>query len=179
MTLFTARRAALVLFALSLQACSTLSEKQCKQGDWYDIGLRDGAEGYGGDRLTKHSEACTEYGITPNREAYEKGRGEGLKAYCAPDHAYRIGRNGGYYRGGCPASLETAFLRKFEAGKQVHDIESRVNRLYNEITDLENDMDKEKDMAQRARLRERIRDRQRERDELQRRLTVLEIKGES
>jgi hypothetical protein len=168
--------AGVVLFCVS--GCATLSEKQCKQGDWYDVGLRDGAEGYGGDRLTKHTDACREYSIIPNREAYEKGRGEGLKSYCAPDNAYRIGRSGGYYRGGCPASLESAFLRKFEAGKQVHTLEARVNRLYSEITELENEMDREKDFARRASLREKIRDRQRERDELQRRLTVLEIKGD-
>lgn len=160
-------------------ACSTLSEKQCKQGDWYDIGLRDGLEGHGVDRLSKHSEACTEYGVSPNREAYDKGRGEGLKSYCAPDKAFRLGRRGGYYRGGCPASMEAAFLRKFEAGKQLHDIDSRVTRLYNEITSLENEMDKETDVGKRMRLRERIRDRQRERDELSRRMTVLEIKGDN
>ncbi len=167
-----------LLALVFLAGCNTLSEKQCKQGDWFDIGLKDGMEGYGGDRLKKHSDACREYGVSANVPAYEKGRGEGLKSYCSPENAFRIGRTGGYYRGGCPAILETAFLRKFEAGKQLYEIESRVNRLYNEITDLENDMDKEKDVARRAQLRERIRDRQRERDELQRRLTVLEIKGD-
>ncbi len=164
---------------LFYSACSTLSEKQCKQGDWYEIGMKDGLEGHGVDRLQKHSEACTEYGVSPNKPAYEKGRDEGLKSYCSSDNAFNLGRNGGYYRGGCPASMEPAFLRKYESGKQLHDMQARVTRLYNEITDLENEMDREKDVNQRVRLRERIRDRQRERDELQRRLTVLEIKGDS
>ncbi len=167
-----------LLFVVVLSACATLSENQCKQGDWYDIGVRDGSGGYGGDRLNKHSEACQEYGVAPNREAYEKGRGEGLKSYCSPDNAYHMGRRGGSYRGGCPAELETAFLRKFEAGRQIYEVEARVNSLYRQITNLENDMDKEKDVGRRVRLREQIRDRQREKDNLQRRLTVLEIKGE-
>jgi len=166
------------LVALAIAGCNTLSERQCKQGDWYDIGLKDGMEGYAADRLAKHSEACREYGISANVPAYEKGRGEGLKSYCSPDNAFRIGRTGGYYRGGCPASLESSFLRKFEAGKQLYVIETRLNGLYNQITELENEMDREKDVAKRSQIRERIRDRQKERDELQRRLTVLEIKGD-
>lgn len=168
--------ASVLMFAVC--GCSTLSEKQCKQGDWYEIGLKDGMEGYGGDRLRKHAEACGEYGISPNTPAYEKGRGEGLKSYCSAENGFRIGRTGGYYRGGCPATLEVQFLRKYEAGKQLYQIENRVNRLYTEITDLENEMDKEKDVARRVQIREKIRDRQKERDELQRRLTVLEIKGD-
>ena len=64
------------VFAL-LGACTTLSEDSCEAGDWFSIGVADGAVGRTADFVTKHAEACARYGIRPNQSQWEDGRQRG------------------------------------------------------------------------------------------------------
>lgn len=74
----------LVILCLSLllAGCASLSEKECKRGDWSAIGQKDGERGLSLSRLESHQKACGEYGINPDKVSYERGHGAGAKIYC-------------------------------------------------------------------------------------------------
>ena len=61
--------------ALLLGSCATMSEDQCRVGDWGGQGLRDGSAGLPMSRLDDHAEACAKHGVapdvTPYRSAYQ------------------------------------------------------------------------------------------------------------
>lgn len=74
-------------------SCSSLSEKECKSGDWAAIGRKDGERGYSDGRLESHQKACSEYGITIDANQYQSARQEGLLTYCSTT-GERHGREG-------------------------------------------------------------------------------------
>lgn len=133
--------AATVLVAWGLSACATLSEGECRTANWYEIGRADGANGQPRARLFEHADACAEYGILPNDEAYYAGRDDGLARYCTPESGFREGRQGNDYQGVCPPGAESAFLRAFNDGAAIHDVEAEIERLEREIDSVENRID--------------------------------------
>lgn len=101
------RGAALLAAALALGACTTTAvpPRECPHVDWRAVGLADGAEGRGRDRLAEHRANCAEVGVVPDADAWETGRQEGLEAYCTPTVAFRLGVEGRRMNPVCPASL--------------------------------------------------------------------------
>jgi hypothetical protein len=73
------RCALIVAFASS---CASLSEKDCKTGNWSEIGKRDGERGMSEGRLESHQKACSEYGVTVDAGQYFNGRSQGIVTYC-------------------------------------------------------------------------------------------------
>jgi hypothetical protein len=119
-------RSSIVLIALAIAGCSTMSKNECLSVDWRTIGYEDGTAGYPGDRIAQHRKACAKYGVVPDLALYQAGRDEGLREYCRPTNGYRLGAGGGSYGGVCPADLEPAFTRSFESGHQLYMLEARV-----------------------------------------------------
>lgn len=75
-----------ILMAASLLAlcgCASLSEKDCKNGNWASIGQKDGERGMSKDRIDSHAKACAEYGISPDASQYNTGFMSGNKKYCS------------------------------------------------------------------------------------------------
>lgn len=169
----------LCLFALVLiglfSGCASLSKDECLQGDWHYLGVKDGTKGRAISRFEKYQDACSEYGVIPSRELYAKGRDEGLKTYCTPQNGYDEGIRGNRYYHVCPKSLEPAFLRRYDLGKQIYSLQWELDRTDSNITRLENRLDEEVDSSRRRSIRWEIRDLRRKRDRLQRKLMVLEI----
>jgi hypothetical protein len=94
--------------------------------DWRTVGYEDGAAGYPGSRIGVHRRACGEHGVTPDFDAYQAGRAEGLMEYCTAANGYRIGAAGGRYEGVCPIEREGEFVRAFSEGHELHVLRSRV-----------------------------------------------------
>lgn len=147
-----------------LSGCATLSESQCRIQDWYGIGMDDGLQGYRSDRMASHQEACAEYGVTVNRDAYLKGYDEGLRRFCTPANGYALGREGKPYYGVCTGPEAVDFQDAYNQGKWEHDVEDRLDDVEREIRDVENQMRK-KDLSkkERDRLISEIRELERER----------------
>lgn len=144
MALAPHRLAALALLLLAapvLSACATLSEAECRVGDWYSIGQTDGYHGRPAARLADHAAACTDYGIMPDRAAYTAGREDGLRQYCQPARGYREGLAGNGYAGVCPLGQERGFLTGFEAGREVADVAAQAERVERRIDLLEQALD--------------------------------------
>ena len=120
--------AGLAMACLGLSSCATtLSKNECLAMDWRTIGYEDGAHGYPGSRIGVHRKACGEYGVTPDFDAYQKGRNEGLLEFCTAANGYRVGASGGQYGGVCPAEREEDFLMAWSEGHEVHVLRSRVS----------------------------------------------------
>src|SRR5688500_7930284 len=55
------------------QGGATLSERECRDQDWYGIGADDGYDGAPASQIDAHRAACAEFGIEPDSEQYEAG----------------------------------------------------------------------------------------------------------
>jgi hypothetical protein len=120
----------LVIPLLALAACATLSEDECRGGDWYRIGTSDGAEGRRADFILQHAKACNKFGIRPNQTQWLRGREDGLPFYCTPAKAFDEGRRGQHLSPVCPADKLATLRRANERGL-------RLNRIEREIAEIE------------------------------------------
>jgi len=118
-------------------SCASLSKNQCLQANWYEIGNRDGSLGKPRSLFQSHYDACLEYGVHADRQAYYRGRAEGLQSYCTYDNGLAQGKLGKSYKQVCPPGLEADFLAGFEKGKRVHAYQSKVAALENRCKSIE------------------------------------------
>jgi hypothetical protein len=128
--------AALCLMVLG--ACASLTQEECRAGDWASIGQTDGAEGRVADtQFARHVKACEKAGVTPDQARWQDGYARGLQTYCTPDTGLREGLAGRRYRDVCPAAAEARFLQGYDLGLADHDARARVEALRREISDLQ------------------------------------------
>ena len=137
------RFAAVVLVGATfvLSGCATMSGDECLTSDWRAIGYEDGSQGYASSRLGQHRKACAKHGVTPDFQAYQTGRDEGLKEYCQPQRGYNLGVGGGRYNGVCPSHLEPGFLDAYRTGAQLYTLRSNVNNANYQIGAKQRELD--------------------------------------
>jgi len=142
--------------------CATLSKNECLESDWFEIGRRDGSMGKPRALFQQHSKACGKHGVSPDREAYYKGRDEGLKFYCTRDNGFEQGRLGQSYRYVCPSELEPVFFAGYQKGRELYQYESKVKNLENRIKSIEEQIQKKEKIRYSSKVsdgkRSRIRD---------------------
>ena len=136
-------KAAYALPFVLLAACATLSEEECRAGNWYDIGLHDGKAGRTTDYLTKHTKACAKHGIAPNQNQWEDGRQDGLPFYCRPVRAWQEGAKGRSLSPVCPVAgldrLEQANWRGrtyYRIGQDIAEAEREIGSINRALTSL-------------------------------------------
>lgn len=127
----------MVLLALAAAGCASLSEKQCRSGDWTAVGRADGAKGLPAQELERHREACAGYGVKPDTARYRAGHAQGLAEYCTPRGGYVSGRSGSTYRDACPAATADAFLQAHRDGRDVQVLLDEVKSLRRRIDELQ------------------------------------------
>ena len=62
---------------LALALCggrAVMSESECVNADWGEVGRNDGLEGKRAEELVRYQDACLQYGVTPNGDAYALAR---------------------------------------------------------------------------------------------------------
>ncbi len=130
---------ALIAF-LALASCETLTDDQCLAADWARIGFADGTEGKSPQHIQAHARACADVGVTPDQRAWLRGREQGLRLYCTPEKAYRVGRRGGSIREGCTAAELTRMDPAYDWGRnywrielEIDDLRSDIRRINHEI----------------------------------------------
>ena len=117
--------------------CASMSKNQCLQADWYEIGTRDGSLGKPRTLFQSHYDACLEYGVHADRQAYYRGRAAGLQSFCTYDNGLAQGKQGKTYRQVCPPGLEPDFLAGFERGKRIFVYANRIAALENQLKTIE------------------------------------------
>ena len=122
------RQRAIVFSALiALSGCATtMNENECKISDWREVGYVDGTRGMLPDHIATYRKECADYQVTPDLQAYNEGRQEGLTFYCRPQRGYELGAKGRRYQGVCPSELEGDFLYAYRAGRTFYDLKARL-----------------------------------------------------
>ncbi len=69
-----------------LTGCSGLTESDCLQADYFQIGLEEGKQGNLANRISIYQKYCSEYALSADTEQYYKGREIGLKTFCSPNN---------------------------------------------------------------------------------------------
>ena len=130
-----------------LIGCATLSKNECLQADWFEIGRGDGNVGKPRSIFQDHYEACLEHSVHADRQAYYKGREEGLKFFCTKPNGFEQGRRGRSYRYVCPPELEPEYRAGFNIGREFYKYESKINSLEKRLKNIENQIEtKEKQL---------------------------------
>ncbi len=127
--------------AMTMTGCATLSEGECQAGNWSDMGYRDGENGAKRGRLADYANACSEYGVNINRDAYLTSYEAGLAQYCVPDNGFDIGRKGRSYNNVCGAPQYGAFRDAYAQGRSIYDMEREHERLIGALDDVEEEID--------------------------------------
>jgi Protein of unknown function (DUF2799) len=136
----------LIALPLVLLGCATLSEDQCRAGDWREIGFSDGTNGRTADYVAKHAKACADYGIDPDVTAWEAGRQKGLPLYCTPRRAYEEGSKGRELSPVCPAAVAGDLrddnrrgLIWHRIGQDIAEASREIDRINAELASLPGD----------------------------------------
>ena len=105
-----------LLFLAPLASCTTVSEEECRGGDWQAIGFQDGVDGRDTRFVENHTKACASVGVAPDIAEWEQGREEGLVVYCTPLRNYLLGRRGIVAKEICPAELQAMLTSENRRG---------------------------------------------------------------
>ena len=123
----------LLLLTGLLSGCASLTEDECAIGDWAAVGANDASQGQKTSRFFVHQKACKRYNILPDQAQYIEGYRRGLLKYCTPTNGFNVGRNGYTYQNICPSDAEAQFMRGYERGKNLHDIETAMADARNRL----------------------------------------------
>lgn len=104
----------------ALQACTTMSPKECRNANWRDVGLRDGLAGEPLTTLDARSKDCADANVMVDVPLYLEGRNQGLPDYCRLDNAARLGLSGRGYYGVCAPGIDAEFRRRHALGMDVY-----------------------------------------------------------
>lgn len=126
------RAAIPIAFMAFLGACASLTPEQCQTGDWRAIGYNDGVQGRLESYISRHFDACGKVGITPDVQAWQAGRQQGLPLYCTPQNAYNVGRGGQDLSPVCPASQQNTLYRSWDWGQEYYLITQQISEYESE-----------------------------------------------
>lgn len=132
----------IVLAALVMSGCASMSSEECALSDWSAVGYEDGSRGYTTERFSNHRKACAKHGVSADFRAYQEGRDEGLVEFCQPSRGYNLGVNGGKYNGVCDVALEEEFLDAYRVGNQLYGLRANVNSANSRIASRERELDR-------------------------------------
>lgn len=117
-----------LLIALFLAGCESLSPAECATANWRQLGLQDGGRGEN-DRAAAYFESCSKANIAVDVNNYRAGRAEGLQGYCRPANALHEGLAGRSYRGVCPPPLDQSFRSIYDIAWRAQDTSQAMARL--------------------------------------------------
>lgn len=115
----------LILVAVVVSSCTTLSKEDCQTMNWNERGTSDALQGKTSKVFADYTQTCSKHGIAVNQDEYAKGRTRGLRLFCTYENGQQFGREGESYNGVCPQKLETEFLKGYRMGKREYEIEQK------------------------------------------------------
>ncbi|MFQ6549961.1 DUF2799 domain-containing protein [Aestuariibius sp. 2305UL40-4] len=131
-----------VLFMI-LSSCAEITDLHCANINWYDFGYRTGLDGKSSSVVTREAGVCRASATLPDEDRALEGYRAGLRAYCTPRNAFRVGQRG--------EDLSTACTRdELSVMEQSHLVGLRDRRLWQQIRNLERDRDALRDRRDNA-----------------------------
>lgn len=119
-----------VLFIL-FAGCSTITEKECRKGDWYGLGIQDGSKGEKAVKYFDYEAACIEYRVKADRKRYNEGHKIGLKSYCLYEKGKELGLAGDSNHGLCDDMAD--FNKGYQDGLALYQREQEKKELKEQI----------------------------------------------
>lgn len=155
---------AVLLLAVAVSGCETMTPNECKTANWRDIGVRDGLKGEPAETFNSRAGDCAKAGVQADMKQYLAGREQGLQNYCKLENAVPLGLSGGSYGGVCSPMVDVEFRRRHQAAKAVYDMRAKVSdlasrgeRAQRRLRDADHDEDKQLKAADKEDDRKRIR----------------------
>lgn len=154
----------LLLGAVTLAGCETMSVPECQVADWGRVGFADGARGESESRLAAHVESCAQAGVRPNAQAYRQGWDAGIQLFCTAPNGWREGLQGNSGRDSvCRGqSGYEVFSRYLSAGLQVYRTNEQMRYNAAQANRLQRLLDESTKDEEKRRLRHQLRDIDRE-----------------
>jgi hypothetical protein len=154
---YACRGAVFASTLLLLSGCQVMSEKECLNANWYQIGFQDGRNGEYVTRIDRIAEACGKVKVTPDQERYFAGRKDGLQDYCRPEHGFALGKNGVDFHAVCPPDSVEPFRNSYREGRRIYEAHELVERVEKELSELKSKVAKAKSDEERHHLHREIR----------------------
>lgn len=157
-----------------LSSCDAVTPEQCEAGNWREIGLSDGKQGRSAGYVAEIQKACSKVGVTVDEQAWRAGREAGLKQYCTPQNAYKIGRNGTQLANVCTGPSVSELNAANIKGRKYYAINSEISSLRTRSSDIDTKIFFIGSTTDEEKLKE-IRDLKREQQKIKTRISDLEI----
>jgi hypothetical protein len=125
-----------VLMIVVTAGCSTPSKtvQDCKKANWAGRGDVAGFEGQPKEAAWKASSApCAEVGVSGDRGDFNDGWERGNTRYCQPRNGLIQGRLTREYLGVCSGPQAAAWLKAYDHGKLIADVDRDIDRIENEL----------------------------------------------
>ncbi len=126
---------ALLFIAAVNASCVSMSESECRSGDWRAYGAADAAQGSVSEKQPARIKACQDHGVKPDLASYAVGMKEGQKAYCTPKGGWQIGYHGGSYDNSCPKETAAATVHAMSLAKEIYIAQSEVDQAQRQHED--------------------------------------------
>ncbi len=133
----------MVLCAVTLSGCQTLSIEQCQQGNWYERGRDDGLQG----RAPRSSQLARECSVqrvqVPDTAftTYRQGHAAGLAVYCTPPVLLEKSLRSDVSLALCPTAQVPALTPFAQVGANFRHNQRRLEQLRDERARLLRDLD--------------------------------------
>lgn len=138
---FVFRSLLIIFIGIFVSCATTLTKNECLEANWYEIGYIDGSSGEPSSKFREHAEVCSQYNVHVGREAYYRGRDQGLKIYCTKDRGFKLGILGKKYNPTCPKDLQSEFHDGYSKGKEIYKSELKISQLKQRMQILEGQME--------------------------------------
>jgi hypothetical protein len=116
------------LLVLGGASCTTVTKKECQQGDWNQIGFDDAVHGEKISNIKRYESACRDHGYPVDQELYERGYEKGLESFCTYQRGFNHGLQDRSYRGTCPEEFDGEFRRGYERGQKQRRLDKKADR---------------------------------------------------
>lgn len=133
--------AATFALLLTIAGCASLSKQECRQADWYLIGIEDGARGYDIEHIGRHREACARVEVVPDIERYRAGLAEGHNRYCTARKGYAVGASGGQHQNVCTGKTAAEFNTAYNDGREYYRLKQAVADLEGQLEDYQQSLE--------------------------------------
>lgn len=149
----------LLVVALALSGCESMTVSECKVADWSRVGAADGARGESDTRIAAYTEDCGKAGIVPNAKAYRRGWDSGIVHFCTAANGWNEGVQGHSGKASvCQGQTGySTFAHYLQAGLQVYHTNEQMRRKSSESARLQSRLDESKNDDEKKRIRSELR----------------------
>jgi len=133
-----AYRFLLLLLIVLVAGCTSLSQDECLQANWQQLGYNHGMQGYSLEQGQEIIASCREFGVTPQLNEYQASYQQGLAVYCEPENGFTLGLRGEAYNSVCN---NTQFRKAWQEGNEHYQVQARKAEIDERLESINRRLD--------------------------------------